>query len=322
MSVAFGIGDRPIEIEDERLEIVIHATVVMLATTGSARAHREYESMLFFLVLGLAVPHVAPTPALTPERMLGLVRARFRAHRPPPPLEAYTVQRKQDTSQGYPDYAGSYTDKLWCRTVDRACLKRRVYRSVNRGELTFERPAFNEDRDPGPPTADLFEPAPQRAQSRSFVPTPEPATPAPSASQPPLIGIVRTLGVFDYRVVSLRTEGDVLHFKIEPTRDPDRNRLREIFADRRSYELERVIATDKLFIPPSNDVYPVVFDIKLGMLRGVPIVTDIHGVVGGGYQDDGATVDYSFRNIDFPATLPDWYFDARKYTGHDEDAPI
>ncbi len=278
--------------------------------------------MLVPFILAMLAPAVAPTPALTPERLLILVRAKFRSHRPPPPFEVYTIERKQVTSQGYPDYANSYTDKLWCRTVDRACLKRRVYRSINRGELDFERPAFNEERDPGPPTADLFEPAPARPRPPGFVPTPEPALPAPGASQPPLLAIVQSIGLFDYRVISLKTEGPLLHFVLEPTRDPDRNRLREIFADRTTYELERVIATDKLFILPGKDVYPVTFDITLALLHGTPVVTDIHGIVGGGYQDDGQVVDYYFRNIDFPTTLPDWYFDSRKYAGHDDDAPI
>ena len=117
------------------------------------------------LVLFLATALEAPVPARStpsPQRILGLIRAKFRSHRPPPPFVVYTIERKQNTSQGYPDYADSYTDKVWCRTVDRASLQRRVYRSINRGELTFNRPAFNEDRDPGPPTADVFEPAPVR----------------------------------------------------------------------------------------------------------------------------------------------------------------
>jgi hypothetical protein len=50
-------------------------------------------------------------------------------------------------------------------------------------------------------------------------------------------------------------------------------------------------------------------------------VTDIHGVVGDGYSGDGSTVDYSFRDITFPAMLPDWYFDARTYAAHQSDAP-
>ncbi|MBC5802459.1 MAG: hypothetical protein GIX03_05535, partial [Candidatus Eremiobacteraeota bacterium] len=227
------------------------------------------------------------------------------------------LTRKENTSQGFPNYADSYTYKYWCRTSDKAALKRQVYRSINRGTLEFERPAFNEAEDPGPPTADLFEPAPLRSRPVTFVPTPE-----PTGTAPPLIGVVRTVGEFDYRVVSLDTQGGTLHLHLEPTRDPDRNRLRDLYVDKKTYELQKVVATDKLFILGSSDVYGTTFTISLAMLDGRPVVTDIHGVVGDGYTGDGATVDYTFRDIAFPATLPAWYFDAHDYAEHVADAPI
>jgi len=269
-----------------------------------------------------AMPRPVPTTALTPQRILGLIRAKFRSHRPPPPYEIYVLTRKQNTTQGFPDYASSYTYKYWCRTSDKAALKRQVYKSINRGTLEFERPAFNEDIDPGPPTADLFEPAPLRSRPVTFVPTPE-----PSGTAPRLIGVVKAVGEFDYRVVSMDTEGNTLDVHIEPTRDPDRNRLRDLYVDKKTYELQKVVATDKLFTGlGSSDVYGVTFTISLAMLDGRPVVTDIHGVVGDGYTGDGATLDYTFRDIAFPATLPAWYFNPRDYAEHDEshlaDAPI
>lgn len=274
-------------------------------------------ALLLAVTLAQPTPAPAATPPLTPQRILGLVRNKFRSHRPPPPYVTYTIERKQNTSQGFPDYADSYTYKVWCRTSDRAALKRQVYRSINRGALEFERPAFNEARDPGPPTADLFEPAPLRPRPVTFVPTPEPVgTPLT------VIGVVSALGEFDYRVDSMNVEGQTLHLKILPTRDPDRNRLRELFVDKNTYELQKVVATDKLFILGTSDVYGVTFTITLDMLDGRPTVTDIHGVVGDGYTGDGSAVDYKFRNIAFPATLPAWYFDARQYAAHTEDAPI
>ncbi len=85
-----------------------------------------------------------------------MIRSAFRAHRPPPPYVTYTLERVQKIEQGYPDYVNSYTYHLWCRSADRACLARKVFRDTYRGDPEFQRPAFNEDRDPGPPTADLF----------------------------------------------------------------------------------------------------------------------------------------------------------------------
>jgi hypothetical protein len=269
------------------------------------------------LAVASAAPAPSDSPSPTPQRLLGLIRAKFRTHRPPPPFEVYTIERKQLTDQGYPDYVESYKEHIWERNFDRAALARRVYRSINRGDPTFERPAFNSDRDPGPPTADLFEPAPAHPHPISFVPTPEPAE-----SALPLIGVVSVVGEFDYRVDSVEPVGDQLHLIVSPTRDPDRNRLREIWVDAKTLELRKIVATDKLFILGTSDVYGVTFTITVGTLQGTPVVTDIHGVVGDGYSGDGSTVDYAFRDISFPTTLPDWYFDARSYASHMSELPL
>ncbi|GAC1501803.1 MAG: hypothetical protein NVS1B2_27050 [Vulcanimicrobiaceae bacterium] len=260
----------------------------------------------------------APSPmeSPSPAQLLGMIRARFRSHRPPPPYVAYTLERKQLTEQGFPDYAESYVTKYWVRSVDRAGLTRRVFRGINRGAMTFDRPAFNESRDPGPPTADIFEPAPAKSRPISFVPTPE-----PGASQLPTIGTITVSGEFDYRVESIATEGDVTHVKILPTRDPDRNRLRELFVDRKTLELRKLVATDKLFILGTSNVYGVTFTMTMATVAGVPVVSRIHGVVGDGYAGDGSTVDYAFTDIAFPTALPDWYFDARAYARHEADEP-
>jgi len=130
--------------------------------------------LLALAVAGPATPAPASTDTPSPTRMLGLIRAKFRSHRPPPPYVVYTIERKQNISEGYPDYLESYTYHVWLRSSDRGALARKVYRDYFRGFLEFQRPAFNEARDPGPPTADLFEPAPLHPQPVSFVPTPEP----------------------------------------------------------------------------------------------------------------------------------------------------
>jgi len=295
--------------------------------TGPEAASREARPMLVLLFAAAlaapgATPVAAPSPAAgavasaSPARLLGMIRAKFRSHRPPPSFVTYTLERKQLTDQGYPDYAESYKTKYWVRNLDRAALTRRVFRDINRGAMTFDRPAFNESRDPGPPTADVFEPAPLRPRPISFVPTPEPGAP-----QLPTIGVVTVTGEFDYRVDTVATEGDQLHLKISPTRDPDRNRLRELWVDRKTLEMRKLVATDKLFILGTSDVYGVTFTIGMSSLQGFPIVTDIHGVVGDGYTGDGSTIDYTFRDIAFPKTLPEWYFDAKSYARHEADEP-
>ena len=199
------------------------------------------------LAAATAAPAPTDTPSPTPQHLLALIRAKFRTHRPPPPFEVYTIERKQLTDQGYPDYVESYKEHVWVRNTDQAALSRRMYRNINRGDPVFERPEFNEDRDPGPPTADLFEP-----------------TPEPAASALPLIGSVTAVGEFDYHVNSVETAGDQLHLTVSPIRDPDRNRLREIWVDAKTLELRKIVATDKLFILGTSDVYGVTFTITIG----------------------------------------------------------
>jgi hypothetical protein len=276
--------------------------------------------LLLAALLASPAPGPAPSPAptLSPERILGLIRAAFRTHRPPPPFVTYTLERKQNTYQGYPDYAESYTYHIYCRSYDQACLARKVFRGNYRGDPEFQRPAFNEDRDPGPPTADLFEPAPLKPHPIEFVPTPEP-------TNEPLreIGVVRTIGEFDYRVKSVEDAGGIFHLVVEPTRDPLRNRIREIWADDKTFELHKLLVTDRLFVTGNGpmQIFGALFTLTLAMHDGFPVVTDIHGEIGDGYNDDGKQVDYHFRDIEFPKTLPDWYFDPRSYGRHLAEMP-
>ena len=269
-----------------------------------------------------AVVAQAPTPLPSPERLLFLIRRQFRSHRPPPPYVTYTLVRKQTLDDGYPDLVNSYTYHIWCRTLDRAALGRKVYRGSARGTLEFLRPSFNEPWDPGPPTADLFEPAPVHPHTnpREFVPTPE-----PKVSLPPVIASVTSLGEFDYRVTNVAVEGQVIHVSLTPRRDPDRNRLRELYVDARTLELQQVVATDKLYETDTHHVYPMLFTVTLGWMNNMPIVTHIHGTPtleqDAEYLGKDATVDYDFNDIAFPASLPDWYFNPRSYAEHVNDAP-
>jgi hypothetical protein len=264
-----------------------------------------------------------PVPLPSPDRLLYLIRRQFRSHRPPPPFVTYTLIRKQTLDDGYPDLVNSYKYHIWCRTLDRAALGRKVYRGSARGTLEFLRPSFNEPWDPGPPTADLFEPAPAHPHSnpRTFVPTPE-----PTGTLPPVIASVTVMGEFDYRVTGVSTDGDVTHVTLQPRRDPDRNRLRDLYVDRRTLELQQVVATDKLYEEGSNHVYPMLFTVTLGWMNGAPVVTHIHGTptleTDAEYLGKDATVDYDFDDIAFPATLPAWYFDPRSYAEHVQDAPV
>jgi hypothetical protein len=95
-----------------------------------------------------------------------------------------------------------------------------------------------------------------------------------------------------------------------------------VYADKNTLELVRLITHDRLFDEGANKIYSALFDVKVGMLAGTPVVTSIHGIVGDGYDGDGKVVDYTYTNIAFPATLPDWYFDARQYAQHESELPL
>lgn len=268
-------------------------------------------------------PSATPIPLPSPDRLLYQIRRQFRSHRPPPLYVTYTLVRKQTLDDGYPDLLNSYTYHIWCRTSDRAALGRRVYRGSSRGTLEFLRPSFNEPWDPGPPTADLFEAAPVHPHTspRDFVPTPE-----PTGNLPLTIASVTVLGEFDYRVTRVVTEGGQIHLTLEARRDPDRNRLREIYVDAKTLELQEVVATDKLFDSDrGGHFYPMLFTVTLTWMHDMPIVTHIRGTPtyekDAEYLGQDATVDYDFNDITFPATLPDWYFDPRSYAQHTDDAP-
>ncbi|HEX8805706.1 MAG TPA: hypothetical protein VF741_02110 [Candidatus Aquilonibacter sp.] len=263
--------------------------------------------------LAKSVAAVTPTPLPSPDDLLAKIRDQFRSHRPPPPFETYTIVRKQMTNYGYPDYVNTYTDHDWYRSEDHATLRRRISNLGDIGPMIFDRPIFNAATDPGPPTADVFEPAPLHTYAPTFVPTPE-------ASLPPIIATVKVHAEFDYRVTSVEREGDELHLTLVPRRDPKRNRLRELWVDAKTLDLRKLVATDTLFIEGGPE-YPVLFTMEFAMYEGIPVITHIHGVVYGGYDGDGQTVDYDFKDLVFPAALPEWYFNARDYAQHLNEAP-
>lgn len=292
--------------------VVVAAVAPSVAASGPAPPWRAKAT---------ATPQATPVPLPSPDRLLYLIRRQFRSHRPPPAYVTYTLVRKQTLDDGYPDLVNSYTYHIWCRTYDRAALGRKVYRGSARGTLEFLRPSFNEPWDPGPPTADLFEAAPAHPHTspRDFVPTPE-----PTGSVPPVIASVTVMGEFDYRVTGVVNQGNLTHLSLQPRRDPNRNRLRDLYVDTKTLELQEVVATDKLY-DDDGHVYPMLFTVTLGWMNAMPVVTHIHGTPtlesDSEYLGKDATVDYDFNDITFPSSLPAWYFDPRSYAGHVDDAP-
>jgi len=259
----------------------------------------------------------APPNALA---ILARVKAGLRMHERPSYV-VYTLVR-HDAIDNIPDLLNSYTLRIWCRTADNAALSRRAFGSRTVGNAEFITPAFDKPIDPGPPTADLLDVIRQTEGTA----TPSPATPAPSASLPPVIGSVSIVIETNYRVTSAGIDGGDDHLRLEARRDPDRNRLTDLYVDRSSYVLHRAVAHDHLYT--DGRAIPERFEIDFGMREGVPVITAIHGQTDYTALDARNAgvplheVDYRFEGIAFPADLPAWYFDPRQYGAHRSELPV
>ena len=246
---------------------------------------------------------------LTPQAVFAAARATFRAQRTLPPYEIYTLRREQRTVDGMPDFEWSYEYRIWCRTSDSAAMGRRIF-GGRPGALEFMRPAFDEARDPGPVTADLFElsaPRPRR----------QPAAPAAI----PLIGSVNAAYEAEYAPVSLDFSGGDYHLRVRPLRDPRRNRVRELWVDAASFAIRRAVVSDRLFIL-GGPVFEGTDTIDMGTVDGFPVITHVHSrTVFDANSGDGLDVDYTFSGIAFARALPDWYFVPASYGEHIAQAP-
>lgn len=242
-------------------------------------------------------------------------KAAFRAH-PRPDYVVYTLNRSEQVD-GQPSAVDTYRLRIWYRSGDRAAMARRLSAQTGPGPLQFLRVAFNQPTDPGPPTTDIFEPVPPHG---GVLPTPLPREDLRT------IQSVRVAGELDYRVVAAEAAGDAYHVWVTPLRDPDRNRLRELWIDVQTYDVRRAIATDRLYYYGESGSWdPDLFDMTLELQDGVPVIRRILSTT----EVDADTKaygphnrnDYKFEDIAFPQTLPAWYFHPEEYGFHTKDAP-
>jgi hypothetical protein len=263
-------------------------------------------------LLGVAQAEPSPAP-LNAQIILGRVRAAF--HAPVrPPYVVYSIAR-HDKFNDQPDFADSYTLRIWCRTSDHAALARRLI-GTQAEPPQFIHPAFDKPIDPGPPTADVFEAlAPNRAAETSDA----------GVSPGHVIGSIAVLIEFDYIATYAGVDGNNYHLTLVPRRDPQRNRLSDVYVDRDTYALARAVVRDHLYM--MGTALPEKFEIEFGTLGDIPIITAIHG-----HSDYAAMTkdrgdypyhetEYQFTNIEFPTTLPDWYFDPKTYGRHRKELP-
>ena len=267
-------------------------------------------------------------PPLTGDQILARAKAVFRAY-PRPPYVAYTLVRR-DKHNGEPDFENSYTLKIWCRTSDRSALTRRAWRGKAYGDLENITVMFDRAIDPGPPTADMFEkrlfgaasarrdvaPAPAPAASANGA-APAGAVPAPAPSALYEIGRVGALDG-DYRAVRMARDGELIHLWLVPKTDPERNRLDELWLDAQTYDLRRALVRDHLYFGMSAQSLEDEFDVRFTPgPAGLPLIASIHGRT----RYDQFETDYTFEDVTFPESLPEWYFAPKQYGLHRADAP-
>ena len=267
-------------------------------------------------VTGLASPAFAQrAPDRSAQTILRDARRAFRAEKKPS-FVSYTLVRSEQRN-GVPDFRNSYTERIWYRGADGSALMRRSDGRTAHGALAYVRPRFNAPLDPGPPTADIFEPAPPQPQ-------PGPSdTPPPVSTELPAIGSIRVDVENEYVATIAGETVTSIHLRLEPRRDPERNRLRDVWVERRDARVSRFRASDRLFYEGTDYVVPQVFDVTMGVLDGISVVERIvvrsagYDLFGGG----SLTGEYRFERIVFPPQLPDWYFDPASYRTHAADAP-
>ena len=117
-----------------------------------------------------AVPNQFPAGTPSALTILRNARAAFRDVKRPAYIE-YTMDR-QSRLDNFFDSDDSYTLHVWYRGSDGGALSRKMTPDAKGGALSYIHPRFDAPIDPGPPTADIFEPA--RTQAQLALPTPAP----------------------------------------------------------------------------------------------------------------------------------------------------
>ncbi len=287
------------------------AKAAWLAGLSARTALGVFCAAAFVLSAGPLAALGAEVTGISGEAILGQVKAKFRAYQRPA-FVGYTLSR-QDGIVGRPGLADAYTLRVWCRTADRAALARSVRGAVADGPLTFVRPAFNQAVDPGPPTADIFE-------RNAFAPAAAAAAAETPPAEIPTLAVVAVHVETDYRVERVESIGTSYVLQLAPRRDPARNRLRTLWVDRDSFDLERAIATDTLYAGDAQSAE--VFDMRFEKQDGIPVIRTIEM-----RSDTAKPLElghrgvFRFQNIAFATAMPGWYFEPTMYEQNARSAP-
>lgn len=266
--------------------------------------------------------------ATDPDFILQSARAAF--HAPGrPPYVVYNMKRVVFLDD-QPDSDDDYTLRIWSRTSDGAALVRIWDPAQERAveDLYFGRYRLRLNADPGPPVSDIFEPPPLRA----------PQLPRETETGGlRTIAVVARRGDLDYHATLVGIDKDAYHLKLQPLRDEDRNRLRELWVDTEDFEVERAIEVARPAVtaegwaslprdaPAYGFLSPVQLDMTFELLAGVPVITKATETVqiypGLGASGHQIEMDYSYDRMTLRSELPDWLFEPSTYGAHVREAP-
>jgi hypothetical protein len=91
-----------------------------------------------------------------------------------------------------------------------------------------------------------------------------------------------------------------------------------MWVDARTYDLRRARVRDHLYFGITGQSVEDEFDVRFTPgPAGLPLIASIHGQTQYGQFE----TDYTYSDVAFPPTLPEWYFEPKLYGAHRSDAP-
>lgn len=137
----------------------------------------------------------------------------------------------------------------------------------------------------------------------------------PPEEQPPIIGRIAVSGA-DYDVTLLGEEtiddNPVYHLSLTPRDDPERNRVRELWVDEKTFEVRKLVSDGIFDEGPATTVPWTVTFIDLHgwwFIRTETTTATLHGpnhFVFGGTTYEG--VNYTFGRYEYPGLISDYEF--------------
>ncbi len=147
--------------------------------------------------------------------------------------------------------------------------------------------------------------------------------PAPDPGGPAVIGRVRATAR-DYDPTLVGTEqlagATVYHLKLVPRFDPRRNPIRDLYIDTTTFDPRRIAIEVFAAAGPVRSRPTVTVDFA--SIDGTWLIAHaaMEFVLRFAFLNYGGSAEFRTSDVRFPATEPDWMFDAKRLAEHGDDA--